>query len=248
MPVKTQLIYTWIIPWLDDFGCYTGDPEDIKTEVFPKNKRITIKDIESALRDEAERGIIIWYTVETGKLVQQYQNFDSFQTFKSDRDRKSDYPVFQADNEGMVPVGNQRIPMDSLKLSKEKLSKVKLIKKEYKEKVFLTDDEYQKLVEKFGQKGADDRIEELSLGISSKGYKYKSHYHAILAWDRRNSGPSQTTKKKTQLFPIKGKFCSKDGCHLPAVHRTGRDYDFWWCLVHIPEKDKIKLREAGYDV
>ena len=49
--------------------------------------------------------------------------------------------------------------------------------------VLLTEDEYQKLHEKFPD--ADERIEALSIGIDSKGYKYKNHYSTILNWARR---------------------------------------------------------------
>lgn len=51
--------------------------------------------------------------------------------------------------------------------------------------VFLTSEEYLKLAEKIGEKNRDILIEELSAGIASKGYKYKSHYAAILNWARR---------------------------------------------------------------
>ena len=49
--------------------------------------------------------------------------------------------------------------------------------------VLLTDEEYKKLQEKFPD--ADERIEALSIGIDSKGYKYKNHYSTILSWARR---------------------------------------------------------------
>lgn len=60
-------------------------------------------------------------------------------------------------------------------------------KDKYGEFVFLSKDEHQKLVEKFGITGTKQRIEDLNLGIGSKGYKYKSHYCTILVWDRKNS-------------------------------------------------------------
>ena len=65
----------------------------------------------------------------------------------------------------------------------------KLYKRKYGQfqNVLLTDDEYSKLQIRFGERIAD-LIEELSLGIESKGYKYKSHYAAILSWQRRASG------------------------------------------------------------
>ena len=62
--------------------------------------------------------------------------------------------------------------------------------------VFLSDEEYQKLIEKFGERLAKDKIEELSLGIKSKGYKYKDHYATILSWDRKNNPNNSTAKNK----------------------------------------------------
>lgn len=59
----------------------------------------------------------------------------------------------------------------------------------YGEFVLLADDEYQKLVGQFGEEGAKDRIEALNSGIGSKGYKYKSHYHTILSWERKDKKP-----------------------------------------------------------
>lgn len=62
-------------------------------------------------------------------------------------------------------------------------------KKTYGDFVLLTDDEYQKLVQEFGEQGTKGRIEALNDGIGSKGYKYKSHYHTILTWERKNKKP-----------------------------------------------------------
>lgn len=61
-----------------------------------------------------------------------------------------------------------------------------ITKKAYGEfaNVLLTDNEHQNLIGKFSDQGTKERIEQLSSGIASKGYKYKSHYAAILTWDR----------------------------------------------------------------
>jgi hypothetical protein len=52
--------------------------------------------------------------------------------------------------------------------------------------VFLSDEEHKKLIEKFGEPLTSSLIEDLNIGIGSKGYKYKSHYHTILSWQRKN--------------------------------------------------------------
>jgi len=60
------------------------------------------------------------------------------------------------------------------------------VKLQFLDFVRLTSDEYDKLCRKFGKEGTDARISELNDGIGSKGYKYKSHYHTILSWDRKH--------------------------------------------------------------
>lgn len=62
--------------------------------------------------------------------------------------------------------------------------------------VFLTDDQYRKLQERFAD--ADDRIENLSLGIASKGYKYKDHYATILNWARMDAEKAKAQPKTAQ--------------------------------------------------
>jgi hypothetical protein len=55
--------------------------------------------------------------------------------------------------------------------------------------VLLLNEEYDKLVLKFGKDGAEQKITNLSGGIESKGYKYKSHYATILNWARKDEKP-----------------------------------------------------------
>lgn len=51
--------------------------------------------------------------------------------------------------------------------------------------VKLTDDEYQKLTDKFNGT-TEDRINRLSEYMASRGKTYKSHYATILAWSRKD--------------------------------------------------------------
>lgn len=72
-------------------------------------------------------------------------------------------------------------------------------KKVYMEFVRLTESEYSKLIEKFGEKGTKDKIENLNNYIGSKGKKYKSHYHTILNWskkDAKDTTPTESAKSK----------------------------------------------------
>lgn len=54
----------------------------------------------------------------------------------------------------------------------------------YRDFVYLTDKEYQALIEKFGEEHAQEMIERVNSYVGSKGVKYTSHYHTIINWQR----------------------------------------------------------------
>lgn len=86
--------------------------------------------------------------------------------------------------------------------------------------VLLTETEYGKLVEKFGQTGTDARIEKLSSGIASKGYHYKNYYATILTWERideRRNAPYQPSHGK-----IPKKYTHPDELRIP-IEEFGTD-------------------------
>lgn len=60
-------------------------------------------------------------------------------------------------------------------------------KQTFGEFVRLTTEEHAKLVERFGEQGATERIEVLNCYLGSTGKRYKSHYYTILNWARRDT-------------------------------------------------------------
>ncbi len=93
-----------------------------------------------------------------------------------------------------VPPTGRSVPSrtsesDNKKDKNNKKSNKKPIKKAYGEfnNVLLSDNEYQKLVDKWGEVECHRMIEVLSGGMKAKPqrYKYDSHYAAILNWKRR---------------------------------------------------------------
>jgi len=75
------------------------------------------------------------------------------------------------------------------KEKKETIQKKRYIRSKKRNYLFdnilLTEEEYQKLVERFGEEGTKDRLEALSLYKKSKGKRYKDDYATVLAWERR---------------------------------------------------------------
>jgi len=133
------------------------------------------------------------------------------------------------------------------KVSKGKVSKGKVSKdkEKYKDFVLLTSEEYKKLIEKLGKNQTEDYIESLNDYLGSKGKKYRSHYHTILMWHKRDSKRGVAANKKIKLYPIKGKICNfkigkYEKCGMPAVYEAEPDsyYPVRRCSEHLPEKVK----------
>jgi hypothetical protein len=140
--------------------------------------------IEAIDKDLWEQRRVIWCQNLINNVAEVYENRKGLLPEK---------PYFDGvklsqniDNHQFNIVTDTHNTQSKVKYSKVKESKVDIAKKPYGEfsNVQLSDEEYKKLLEKFGDVGTKDRIEKLSSGIESHGYKYKSHYATILSWDR----------------------------------------------------------------
>lgn len=80
---------------------------------------------------------------------------------------------------------------------KNKKNKKEYAKLDFAELVKVSPEEYEKLVERFGEKEAKERLINLDLYIGSTGKKYKSHYLTILNWDRMEKQRNRADPKQS---------------------------------------------------
>lgn len=155
----------------------------------------TLSTLEAIDRDLWENDRVIWCQ----KLVDRVS--DAYRNRKSEIPQKPVSDVINKVSDNKILVSDTENPQRKLKETK-----VKEIKDIYGtfQNVLLTTEEYTKLKERFNSH-VEEMIERLSEGIASKGYKYKSHYAAILSWERmnkeRNIKPAQKTNNDE---PVKG--------------------------------------------
>lgn len=177
----SRLLFTWLIPHLDCEGRMYGDAQAVKSIVFPRRSIPTLK-IEKILSVLDEAGLIIRYSVNGNEYLTM-PGFEKHQIgLRKDRESSSQIP-------SITPESLQSNSDNSPAQVKSKLkSKLSISKDKYGEfaNVLLTDNEYKKLVEKFGEEGANLWIITLSEGKELKGYTYKNDYLAILKWERRD--------------------------------------------------------------
>lgn len=121
---------------------------------------------------------MITTTKTTRGLIVSICNYDYYQNPAN----------YEAHNEKATkPLRSQSTPHTIYKnVKNDNNDKKEKDKRLFSEFVYLTNDEYQRLLERFGELGTKDRIEKLNNYIGSKGNKYKSHYHTILTWANRD--------------------------------------------------------------
>lgn len=128
-----RLLWTWCIPFTDDFGRFEADPEILKAKVFPLIKSATEKKICDALNELVSVELITLY-VSGDSLYGEITNFDEFQTFKSDRGRKPECPEpgeyiseIELESAGFqwIPAGSKVLP----NITKDNLTKENITKR-----------------------------------------------------------------------------------------------------------------------
>ena len=108
---------------------------------------------------------------------------------------------------------NKRITTtkEGKEIKKEKNNTKKIYKKKFLDCVFLTDDEYRKLVDDHGEEFTQQCIKRLDLHIPNKaGSPYKDHYRAILSWVVGAVEKDQLPSKKNKMSFRKGKLVESE--------------------------------------
>lgn len=117
-----RLLYTWLLPNVDINGCFSGDEEVIKGQIFTRLKKST-KTINAYLADLDSVGLIIWYE----------SNGDKFLHIPDFADKQPSLnPAKEAESAIPMPTPAQLQTLSGSTLPKVKESKVKIKEREVK--------------------------------------------------------------------------------------------------------------------
>lgn len=193
-----HLLWWWCLDNASDGDLSVIDIEDIAEAMdWSGDPRTIIGALTNSGLLDADMHVHDW-TDYAGRLIDH--RTDNAERNRQYRKRQKE--LARERNERITSVSRDHhvIPQSRVEKSRVENIRVENIKKEiYKEKVeknekkpygefqnvFLTDTEHQKLTLKFSSYLLE-HIERLSEGIASKGYKYQSHYAALLTWARKD--------------------------------------------------------------
>jgi len=204
--IPARFLFIGLFTQADCEGRLDDSPKKIKANIFPYDEKINV---EPLLAELAPR-FIVRYEVEGRKYI-QVRNFGKHQRLSgSELKYESKFPAVpddykeapgkhlgstqEAPGKHLVTLEREREREKERSISpKIKFSKLK--------NVLLTQEEFEKLKDRFnGHDNAMVWVEKMSIGIAMKGYKYKSHYLAILKW-AENENPTEkldSFKKPTE--------------------------------------------------
>lgn len=78
LSLKAALLFTWMIPHVDDFGRMQANPRRIKAIVVPMRDDINLKEIHSALLEMEKQNLLVLYSVEN-ELYISMRKFEQHQ-------------------------------------------------------------------------------------------------------------------------------------------------------------------------
>lgn len=154
-----------------------------------------------AIVHHAGKGISIQNVRTALKRFEKYEFITNESTNKNRLITIVNWGIYQQDEDTPNKQTNKQLTSNQQATNKQLTTnkndkKVKNDKKKYAEHVTLTSDEYNKLVDKFGESDAKDRIERLNLYKGSKGVKYKSDYMTILSWAKKDEKSKKPVKEE----------------------------------------------------
>lgn len=88
---EAGLTYTWCLAHLDREGRIHGEPDVLKSIIFPRVKKITEKHIEKTLDAAHQLGLIQWYEVDGERFI-SFTGFQKNQKLNPKREAASEIP------------------------------------------------------------------------------------------------------------------------------------------------------------
>lgn len=186
-PFWIRLLFAGLWNIADKAGRLEDRPKRIKAKIFPYDNVNTEKGLTdlSKIKSDSNRPFIIRYCVDDEKYI-QIVNWHLHQK-PHHTEKESVIPEYiKGKGKGMVKGEGECVERKTEEENGELTDKRRLKKDKYLEYVYLTNEEYRKLIDKLGESVIKDYIENLNDYIGSKGKKYKSHYHTILMWSKKD--------------------------------------------------------------
>lgn len=202
LDTEAEIFFYRLIVACDDYGIFYANPSILRAKCFPlKIDKIKDKDIEKWIVALIEAGLIFTYEYE-GRLYLKMTKWEHHQQVRAS---KSKFPTPDLDGVKLISIdinGNQEQTNVPVIVFENRNRIRESGKKEFAKYVHMTEEEYQKLCNEFGQAFTDEKIEDLNNWKGGKGKATKDDYLTIRAWIRKDKKNASQQPKKTNNGPL----------------------------------------------
>jgi len=125
---QARLLFIGLITFADDDGRLKGNPSLLRSQIFPYDEEVSVKNVENWLKEVLDQNLVLSYVINDEQYL-YHPNWSEYQTLRNDRRKESHIPS---------PDGNQVSTKSPHKISKDKVREGKvrtleLFEKFYKE-------------------------------------------------------------------------------------------------------------------
>lgn len=183
-----EVLFYRLIVKADDFGCYHGDAEIIRNTCFAKKKSIRESNVTAWLAELEENMLIEIYI---NKDI-PYLHLTTFSDHQQQRARNPKYPL-PSDDSSCLQMKSVANPLRNAICENDMRERERIYvcdnKKTFGEfqHVHMTQEEYGKLIERYGEALTESKIAALDTNIQNGIKKYiafKDHYATVGNWCR----------------------------------------------------------------
>ena len=200
--------YIRLMLLVDDYGRYVADPVILRSRACPLREGLKSMQVRKWVDRLAEVGLILLYRSK-GESFLQITNWSqrmraAVSRYPSPDDCRTDDGHMTVDCRASAPVVGDGVGVgdDGGDGGDAQERHTREPPGRYGEfmNVSLTKEDHGKLMVRFGDRDAKERIERLSGYLKSTGKRYKDHYATILNWARKDEDQTGTTRPKHQNF------------------------------------------------
>ena len=199
LPLEARLLFAGLWCHADRAGRLEDRPKFLKAMIFPYDQKIDIDkflELLNTVRSDGQR-FINRYKTDDGRCFISIPSWSRHQS-PHHTERASvipEPPHTPQDKDKEKDKEKRASPLSEL--SNRSITVKQPLKVKHLDFVYLFPEEYEKLIERFGEQKTLDKIEVLNLYLGSNGKRYKSHYHTLLNWDRMEKEKNKHTKPVT---------------------------------------------------
>jgi hypothetical protein len=183
----SRLFFQGLWCYADREGRLEDKPKVLKAQIMPYDSISPDK-----ILDKLEGKFIIRYEVDGRKYI-QINNF-----IKHQKPHHTEKESLIPEHNGVLTV---KQPSKNTLKEKEKEKDKEKDKEKCLEFVFLLKSEHDKLLNQYGVERLKVMIENLNNYLGSTGKRYKSHYHTLLAWERKNGTGVEQKQPRIKFNP-----------------------------------------------